>query len=156
MFAEFSKAFDTVPHERLLHKLEHVGIRGKLITWIGNFLLNRRQHVLIDGTSSEWSDVTSGVPQGSILGPLLHIIYINDIGNDLSSHIGLFADDCTISKEVAAYRVCLSLQEDLNRLLMWSNKWKLSLNTCNCKVMCISCKKHIPTFQYHINNNDFE
>ncbi len=122
VFTDFSKPFDTVPHEHLLHKLEHLGIRGKLLTWIGSFLLNRRHRVLIDGTSSEWSDVTSGVPQGSILGPLIFIIYINDIGNDLSSHIGLFAADCTISKEVASYQDCLSLQEDLNRLLTWSNK----------------------------------
>jgi len=88
----------------------------------------------------------SGIPQGSILGLLLFIINMNDLGNDPSSCIGLFADDCNISKEVAAYQDCLSLQEGLNRLLTWTNKWQLSLNTSKCKVICISRKKHIPAF----------
>ena len=156
VFTDFSKAFDTVPHERLLLKLEHVGIRGRLLTWISSFLLNRTQRVLIDGAASEWCEVTSGVPQGSILGPLLFIIYINDIGKDLSSHTGLFADDCTISTGVSSYHDCLSLQDDLNSLFRWANKWQLALNTSKCKVMCISRKRNPPTFQYHINNNNLE
>ena len=135
-----------MPHERLLLKLDHVGIRGKLLTWISSFLLNRRQRVLINGASSEWCDVTSGVPQGSILGPLLFIIYINDIGKGSSSHTGLCADDCTISKEVTSYQDCLSLKDDLNSLSRWANKWQLALNTSKCKVMCISRKRNIPTF----------
>ena len=81
--------------------MEHVGIRGKLLTQISSFLLNRRR-VFINGASSEWCEVTFEVPQGSILGPLLFIIYINDVGKDLSSHTDFFADDCTISKEVTS------------------------------------------------------
>ena len=156
MFTDFSKAFDTVPHERLPLKLDQVGIKGKLLTWISSFLLNRRQRVLIDGASSEWCDVTSEVPQGSILGPLLFIIYINDIGKGSSSHTGLCADDCTISKEVTSYQDCLSLQDDLKSLSRRANKWQLSLYTGKCKVMCILCKQNIPTFQYHISNNNLE
>ena len=95
----------------LLLKLKHIGFGGKLRDWISSFLLNCRLRVPIDGVSSEWCSVTSDVQQGSILSPLLFIIYINDIGKDLSSHIGLFADHCTISKEVSSYQDCLSLQE---------------------------------------------
>ena len=154
VFTNFSKAFNTVPHKRILLNLEHIGIRGKLLDWIGRFLLNRRQRALIDSASSEWCGVTSGIPQGSILGPLLFIIYINYIGKDLSSHTGLFADESTISKEVSSYQDCLSLQEDLNSLLRCANKWQIVLNTNKCKVICISRKQNIPTFQYHINNNN--
>ena len=156
VFTDFSKAFDTVLHKRLLLELQHIGIRRKLLDWISSFLQNHRQRVQIDGASSEWCSVASGVPQGSILGPLLFIIYINDIGKDLSSHTGLFADDCTFSREVSSRQDCLSLQEDLNRLLKWASKWQLALNTNKCKVMCISRKWNIPTFQYHINNNNLE
>ena len=88
--------FDSVPHQRLLLKLDNIGVRGNLLTWISGFLANRGQRVLLDGSTSEWNEVTSGVPQGSVLGPLLFILYVNDILTHLSSLARLFADDCTI------------------------------------------------------------
>ena len=96
LFLDFSKVFDRVPHRRLLLKLDCIGVRGNLLRWIQAFLVSRRQRVVVDGCSSDWSPVSSGVSQGSILGPLLFLLYVNDIGAHLKSQIRLFADDCTI------------------------------------------------------------
>ena len=100
VFLDFAKAFDSVPHQRLFLKLESVGIRGKLLQWIRNFLLDRYQQVLIDGQSSDWEPVSSGVPQGSMLAPLLFIVYLNDIEEQMNSSIKLFADDCAIYRQI--------------------------------------------------------
>lgn len=121
-FLDFFKAFDTVPHQQLHLKLHHIGICGSLLAWIDGFLSHRRQQVLCDGAASHWIKVTSGVPQGSILGPLLFILYINDIGSDLSSHTRLFADDCTIFRDISSHQDCDSLQADLNSLFAWTQK----------------------------------
>ena len=123
IFTDFSKAFDSVPHQRLLLKLEHRGVRGNLLAWISGFLANRRQRVLLDGSTSEWNEVTSGVPQGSVLGPLLFILYVNDIPTHLSSPVRLFADDCTIYRQV-------SLQEDLSAEVQDHLRGGLLSRTC--------------------------
>ena len=113
IFLDFAKAFDSVPHRRLLIKLENVGIRGKLLKWIEAFLTNRYQRVLLDGQASNWERVTSGVPQGSILGPLLFLLYVNDIGDNLKSPNKLFADDCIVYKEIKERQDCEVLQRDI-------------------------------------------
>ena len=109
---DFAKAFDSDPHERLLLKLDHVGVRGELFR-CKLFLSNRQQRVLCNGYPSTWSRVVSGVPQGSILGPLLFLIYVNDIGDNLTSHSRLFADDCVIYREISESSGCSTMQEDL-------------------------------------------
>ena len=93
---DFSKAFDSVPHQRLLAKLNHYGIRGKNLQWRQSFLLDRKQRVVLNGSSSPWSPVISGVPQGTVLGPLLFLLYINDIVDNITSQVSLFADDCIL------------------------------------------------------------
>ena len=93
---DFSKAFDVVPHQRLLHKLDHYGIRGTTLNWIQNFLTNRTQKVVVDGSSSESAREKSGVPQGTVLGPLLFLTYINDLPSTVSSQVRFFADDCLL------------------------------------------------------------
>ena len=96
MFCDISKAFDRVWHKGLLLKLKCVGIRGSLLKWFSNYLLDRKQRVVIPGASSDWSSVTADVPQGSILGPLLFLIFINDIVVDLDTNVRLFADDTSL------------------------------------------------------------
>ena len=118
-----------------------------------SFFTNYKQRVLLDGHTSERTPVTSGVPQGSILGPLLFIAYVNDIPQTLSSPMRLFADDCAIYRKVSSQCDCQSLQENLSRLSEWCQKWQLPLNTKKCKAMCITLRKKPPTFTYYINNN---
>ena len=91
---DFSKAIDVVPHQRLLHKLDHYGIRGTTLNWIQNFLTNRTQKVVVDGSSSESARVKSGVPQGTVLGPLLFLTYINDLPSTVSSQVRLLDAYC--------------------------------------------------------------
>ena len=92
---DFNKAFDVVPHQRLLHKLDHYGIRRTTLNWMQNFLTNRTQKVVVDGSSSEPARVRSGVTQGTVLGPLLFLTFINDLPSTVSSQVRLFADDCS-------------------------------------------------------------
>ena len=137
---DFSKAFDKVPHQRLLNKLEYYGVRDKNLSWIQSFLSGRRQRVVINGSQSEWCEVTSGVPQGSVLGPSLFLVFINDIVDDTSSSIRLFADDSVIYKNIETYNDHLVLQEDINKLFSWSERWQMSFNVQKCYVLSITRK----------------
>ena len=97
---DFEKAFDTPPHELLKSKLFNYGIGGKTFKWIDSFLCFRQQRVFVNGVKSDWAPVLSGVPQGTILGPVLFFLYINDISSDIDSEIRLFADDCVCYHEI--------------------------------------------------------
>ena len=113
---DFSKAFDRVPHQILLLKLKQYGIRDSLLD---NFLTKRSQQVVVDGQSSEWAPVTSGVPQGTVLGPLLFLAFtfnINDLPASLTSKAHLFADDCLIYRSISSTTDAEALQADLNSL----------------------------------------
>ena len=106
IFFDVSKAFDKVWHKGLLFKLYHVGVRGRLIKWFTEYLSNRQQRVVLNGSVSELSVLKAGVPQGSILGPLLFLVYISDIIDDLESNISLFADDTSLSLEIDNPDIC--------------------------------------------------
>ena len=130
VYLDFAKAFDTVPHERLLHKLSGLGVHGKILTWIRSFLSGHTQRVIVDGEESEWKDVVSGIPQGSVLGPMLFVCFVNDQPNVVTSSVLLFADDTkifTVNQQ--------TLQQDLGKLQIWSNEWQLRFNATKCKVM---------------------
>ena len=149
---DFSKAFDKVSHRHLLLKLEHYGIRGPTLSWIGDFLANRTQRVMIEGTQSETAPVTSGVPQGSVLGPLLFLCYINDLPTCVSSDIRLFADDCLLYRTIHSQQDAVILQEDLNMLQQWEAKWLMSFNPGKCEVLRVTNKrKHIIHTHYKIH-----
>ena len=100
LYTDFEKAFDKVSHKKLEIKLYAYGIRGKMLDWIEDFLRNRRQRVVMGETESEWGDILSGVPQGSVLGPILFVIYINDLPDGLESTFKMYADDSKIISEV--------------------------------------------------------
>jgi len=137
IYLDYAKAFDKVPHERLLRKLYGYGVRGVVLDWIRSFLSERRQKVVINGESSPWADVLSGVPQGSVLGPLLFVCYINDLPEVVHTTVRMFADDTKIFTDVSIPENQRELQDDINRLLAWADKWQLTFNADKCKVMHI-------------------
>ena len=100
IFLHFANAFDSVPHNRLLAKAEFYGIREKLLAWLRNVLTGRRQRFVVNGSSSDWSPVLSGVPQGTVLGPILFLMFINDLPSGLSSSVKLFADDNVLFRQI--------------------------------------------------------
>ena len=145
---DFSKAFDTVPHQRLLHKLKSYGITHHTLNWINAFLTNRTHQVLVNGSHSETQIVTSGVPQGTVLGPLLFLLYINDIENNLTSKITLFADDSALYRKIDTLADSHSLQQDILRLQYWADKWQMKFNIKKCKLLRITKRTylmHTPT-----------
>ena len=133
IYLDFSKAFDRVPHARLESKLKSHGIGGVLSDWITEWLTDRVQRVVVNGKTSEWSPVRSGVPQGSILGPVLFVIFINDLDKDVRNHILKFADDTKLFSQVSTYEDAEKLQNDLSTLHEWSNKWSILFNAEKCK-----------------------
>jgi len=137
---DFSKAFDKVSHRLLLQKLQYYGISGQLLVWISSFLSNRTQRVVCGGQSSEPVDVASGVPQGSVLGPLLFLIFINDITSNLTSNCRLYADDCILYRRIDSQSDVIALQEDLKQLEIWEKVWNMKFNLEKCMVLHITLK----------------
>ena len=123
VYLDFAKAFDLVPHNRLICKLHNYGISGHLLLWIRNFLSHRRQNVRVNDNLSNWENVTSGVSQGSIFGPVLFIIYINDLPRDILALLFLFADDTKLMQKLISTTSHNELQDDINQIIEWSKKW---------------------------------
>lgn len=133
IFLDFSKAFDTVPHQELLYKLWMIGITGTLWTWFRDYLHLRTHYVSFNEASSPALPVLSGVPQGSVLGPLLFLIYVNDLPSlSLYSSVFMFADDTKFSKCIASHNDSSLLQDDINLLSCWCKSWGLTFNQRKC------------------------
>ena len=120
---DFAKAFDKVPHRRLLYKLDYHGIRGFTHKWITSWLSARSQKVVLDGQASDPGPVLSGVPQGSVLGPVLFLIFINDLPENIRSSVRLFADDCVLYRNIKSPMDCQILLDDMNSLAQWETDW---------------------------------
>ena len=150
LILDFSKAFDVVGHQRLLSKLFHYGIRGTSLKWMENWLTGRTQKVVVEGECSEETPVTSGVPQGTVLGPLMFILYINDISAETSSSIRLFADDCLLYRVINSTHDAEKLQGDLTQLCRWSVDWQMDFNAGKCHVLTVTRKQMPHHFPYTI------
>ena len=138
VYLDFAKAFDKVPHQRLIAKLRAAGIQGQVASWIEMWLTDRQQRVVMNGYASEWQQVKSGVPQGSVLGPTLFLIFINDIDlvvDSIATYLSKFADDTKLFRCVRSEADKDALQSDINALLQWSEDWQMAFNADKCKVM---------------------
>ncbi|MCG8046380.1 MAG: hypothetical protein JAY66_11960 [Candidatus Thiodiazotropha taylori] len=153
---DFSKAFDKVNHLKLLYKLSNFGITGNTLKWIESFLIGRTQTVVLDGESSNEVPVTSGVPQGSVLGPLLFLLYINDLPDNIQSQVRLFADDTAVYLTVSSPSDTQTLQSDLERLQLWERTWDMEFNPSKCQVIHISRSKKPIKSKYFMHGQELE
>ena len=153
---DFSKAFDVIPHHRLLNKLDFYGIRSKTKQWITSFLTKRQQRVVVNGKYSNWVPVLSGVPQGTVLGPHLFLLHINDIDSGLTSTTRLFADDCLVYNSISSPKDEEQLQSDLNTMVDWSNTWGMKFNPSKCTTMRVSRKKNLTRTTYQVMGTTLE
>jgi len=153
VYMDLKKAFDTVPHLRLISKLKGYGIKGELLQWISDFLKDRTQYVTVNGNSSERIRVTSGVPQGSVVGPSLFIYFINDMPAQVECKTKIFADDTKAYAIVDENTESRDLiQRCIDRLVEWTNKWLLEFNSQKCKVVHLG--KNNPQHQYEMRDRD--
>ncbi len=136
-FLDFAKAFNKVPRERLLEKLRAHKVRGKVLNWIRNWLTGRRQRVVLNGKFSSWAEVLSGVPQGSVLGPILFLIFINDLDGAarLIEILRKFADETKLGQTMSTDEDKKRLQQALDNLCEWADKWGMEFNIKKCKIM---------------------
>ena len=154
IYLDYQKAFDTVPIKRLVLKLKAYGIRGHVAEWIEELLTARRMRVAVRGTLSKWVSITSGVPQGSVIGPLLFLIYVNDIPESLKCTSKMFADDTKVFNKIKSKEDSLMLQDDLDSLSKWSNDWLLRFNVQKCKRMHMGHGNE--KYKYEMNGEELQ
>ncbi|CAM5091047.1 unnamed protein product [Eretmochelys imbricata] len=146
VYLDFQKAFEKVPHQKLLITVSSHGRRGKVLSGFSNWLKDRKQKVEINGQFSEWGEVNCGVPQGSVLGPVLFNIIINDLEKGVNRKVAKLADDTKLLSVVKSKVDCEELQRDFTKLGDWATKWQMKFNVVKCKVMHIG--KHKPNYTY--------
>ena len=152
IYLDLRKVFDTVPHQRLVNKLEGYGIKGNLLKWVEDFLRDRTQFVSINSASSSRVHVTSGVPQGSVLGPILFIYYINDMPDLVNCSMKIFADDTKAYMAIPTEKERDNLQDCIDKLNSWTDNWLLRFNTDKCKVLHIG--RNNPRYNYYMTNGN--
>ncbi|CAB3998405.1 Hypothetical predicted protein, partial [Paramuricea clavata] len=152
LYVDFAKAFDSVDHAIVLEKLRGYGVAGSVLGWFADYLNGRTQRVVVDGVASTWSPVTSGVPQGSILGPLLFVIFINDLPDVVQNGTAtaLYADDTKLHNTITSTDDCKCLQQSLTNLNCWSVQNNIRFNSSKCKVLTITRKKTPVTYDYKL------
>ena len=146
---DFNKAFDVVSHRKILVKLNYYRVYRQYIkAWIANFLQDGQQAVLVEGKGSDSVKVSSGVSQGTCLGPVLFLTYINDIVNNITCQLCLFADDASLYTSIVSYTDQYRLQRDLDTLEIWASIWDMHFNASKCYILSV-CKTEDPKF-YHL------
>ena len=150
IYLDYAKAFDTVPHKRLIKQVETFGIQGQVLKWIQAFLTDRKQKVLVNGVESSWSPVESGIPQGSILGPILFTLFVNDIPSNIKTFISMYADDTKIYSPLASDENALELVEDLAYVQEWARKMQMRFHPSKCKVMHLG--QNNPKYDYYMQD----
>ena len=143
---DLAKAFDKVSHAKLIQKLKAYGIDGISVKWIESFLTGRKQRVLKGDNISEWEDVTSSVPQGSVLGPLLFTIFINDLPDKIKNECRLYADDSKLTGVIENEEDAFEIQKDIDSMQNWAKTWQISFNYDKCKVMHFGKKNREQTY----------
>lgn len=157
IYTDFCKAFDKVDHTMLLQKIEFNGIRGSLLRWFASYVRNRSQRVVVQGFSSDVVSVTSGVPQGSILGPLLFVLFVNDINTCFKNcNFLLYADDLKVFRKISSTDDCVKLQEDLDRFSAYCVANKLQLSLPKCKSISFTKKINVVHFTYSLCQTPLE
>lgn len=156
LYLDYAKAFDKVPHKKLLAKMEALNISGNVLNWTKSWLTDRRQKVTLNGEKSEWEPVKSGVPQGSVLGPVAFTIFINDLDTAVGQHAKIFkfADDTKITRKVSSEEDQADMQNTINNLTSWAENWGMSFNKTKCKIMHIG--RNNPKFDYSMDGHILE
>ena len=156
IFLNFKKAFDSVPHKRLIGVLRQYGVTGRTVNWITDFLPGRQQRVVINDSRSSWQPVKSGIPQGSVLGPVLFLIYINTMPDKKTSKAYLFADDAKLYRQIEDKLDVTRIHEDLQSLETWSRQSLLSCKIDKCVHMTIGTKKRDMERIYKFNGENIK
>ena len=146
---DFSKAFDTLPHRKLLHKLTSYGINGSIHSWLRHFLTSRSMQVVLEGKTTNPVPVDSGVPQGTVLGPILFLCHINNLPECVRSQTCLFVDDCLLYKEIKTEEDHHTLQLDLKHLESWAKTWGMRFNAKKCYILSTRQKSN---YFYSLDN----
>lgn len=156
IYLDFNKEFDTVNHHKLIYKLKVFGITGYLLEWIQAFLSDWTQNVVLDNVKSKSSKVVSGVPQGSVLGPVLFLIFINDLEDIIGNKISfvMFADDVKLYHDIVDHNDNVKLQSALQRVHDWSVTWQLRLSLTKCTILHLGSNN--PHYQYSLGNSVLE
>jgi hypothetical protein len=156
-FLDFAKAFDTVHHKLLLYKLSKYGIKGELLKWFESYVSNRKQFVVIDGIESTICSVTSGVPQGSVLGPFLFLIFINDLPLCIErATMALFADDSKLFMPIITQNDHEIFNDQIKKCHTWSSMWKMKFNVSKSYIMSMTNRQHVSVFDYVLGNTILE
>ena len=152
----FPKLLIVYPHQRLLVKLQHYGIQGSTFKWIKSFLTARNQPVVVDGATSDKVPVISGVPQGTVLGPLLFLLFINDLPDCVESNPRLFADDCIVYRNVKTLQDCQEFQNEIDKLADWERRWGMLFHPDKCNILQVTRSRNPLKYSYSLKEQDLE
>ena len=157
IYTDYSAAFQSINHELVIHKLKHsYQIQDSALKWFVSYLSDRRQRVIVNGKVSDWRPVTSGVPEGAILAPLIFSMYINDLPNLIQSGCLMYADDVKLFRKITSPADARLLQDDLDRLTAWSFRWGLTLNPSKCKSLTMTLRREPVRTNYSIGTSALE